>query len=448
MLAHEAFVTLATTDSYSKGAVVVAKSLRRHGTTRSIVVMVTPNISSSARSALEEVFDQVVVVDLLDSEDYLRLSLLGRPELGVTFTKIHCWTLVQFNKCVFLDADTLVLGNVDDLFSREELAAAPDPGWPDCFNSGVFVFRPSLQTHALLVQHAAQHGSFDGGDQGLLNSFFSSWPHTDLSKHLPFIYNLSASTVYSYLPAFKRFGHQAKIVHFLGSTKPWNSSAGSSSRTMGRYVDMWWTEYRDQNQSQNRNQKSSSSSLSSSSSSPSANNQRDLPFVSYTKTTVKQKKGTGVRQSRGVKNIQFKETREILRISAPLPPPPPSPQDPTVTQVLSQLPPSPQPEAPPTAEKKEEEEEEESMRCELSEVEEASAEEEEQEEEEDEDVDLENLEEEIISSSEGEVDGTYPSDADSEDDEEHRRQWEIGQADYLGRDAFENIQKMLDRFLG
>lgn len=43
-----------------------------------------------------------------------------------------------------------------------------------------------------------------GGDQGLLNSFFSSWPVEDISKHLPFVYNLSASSVYSYLPAFQQ----------------------------------------------------------------------------------------------------------------------------------------------------------------------------------------------------------------------------------------------------
>lgn len=55
-----------------------------------------------------------------------------------------------------------VLSNVDELFERGEFSAAPDPGWPDCFNSGVFVFQPSLQTHSLLLQHAAEHGSFDG----------------------------------------------------------------------------------------------------------------------------------------------------------------------------------------------------------------------------------------------------------------------------------------------
>uniref|UniRef100_A0A3Q0S5Q1 glycogenin glucosyltransferase n=1 Tax=Amphilophus citrinellus TaxID=61819 RepID=A0A3Q0S5Q1_AMPCI len=148
-----AFVTLATTDSYCMGATVVARSLRRHGTTRHIVVMITPNISEQSRLALKNVFDDVIVVDVMDSEDSLHLSLLGRPELGITFTKIHCWTLTQYSKCVFLDADTLVLCNVDELFERDELSAAPDPGWPDCFNSGVFVFRPSLHTHTRLLDH-------------------------------------------------------------------------------------------------------------------------------------------------------------------------------------------------------------------------------------------------------------------------------------------------------
>lgn len=49
--AGEAFVTLVTSDSYCMGAVVVARSLRRHGTTRSIVVMVTPNVSEQSRWA-------------------------------------------------------------------------------------------------------------------------------------------------------------------------------------------------------------------------------------------------------------------------------------------------------------------------------------------------------------------------------------------------------------
>lgn len=55
-----------------------------------------------------------------------------------------------------------VLANCDELFDREEFSAAPDPGWPDCFNSGVFVYVPSLETYKNLVEFAKSKGSFDG----------------------------------------------------------------------------------------------------------------------------------------------------------------------------------------------------------------------------------------------------------------------------------------------
>lgn len=58
---------------------------------------------------LQSVFDEVKEVNILDSGDTENLRLLARPELGITFTKFHCWKLTQFEKCVFLDADTLVL---------------------------------------------------------------------------------------------------------------------------------------------------------------------------------------------------------------------------------------------------------------------------------------------------------------------------------------------------
>lgn len=76
----------------------------------------SPTLLCLTRISLNNVFDEVIEVDLMDSRDNVHLSLLGRPELGVTFTKIHCWTLTQYRKCVFLDADTLVselLGLVD-----------------------------------------------------------------------------------------------------------------------------------------------------------------------------------------------------------------------------------------------------------------------------------------------------------------------------------------------
>ncbi|KAM5290570.1 glycogenin-2 isoform 1-T3 [Glossophaga mutica] len=248
----QAFVTLATNDVYCQGALVLGQSLRTQRATRRLVVLVTPQVSRLLRLLLAKVFDEVVEVDLMDSADYVHLAFLRRPELGVTLTKLHCWALTQYSKCVFLDADTLVLSNVDELFERRELSAAPDPGWPDCFNSGVFVFRPSLDTHRLLLRHATEHGSFDGADQGLLNSFFSSWPTADIQTHLPFVYNLSSNAAYTYGPAFQQFGSGAKVVHFLGSAKPWNykynpqtgsvseEGSGGAPRHQLSFLNLWW----------------------------------------------------------------------------------------------------------------------------------------------------------------------------------------------------------------
>jgi len=129
-VASEAWVTLATNDSYAIGVLVLANSLRAVKSSRPLVVMITNQVSSAMRlvflvfnyssykrlnistivtlrARLAEVAS-VQEVNVMDSADTAHLALLARPELGITFTKLHCWTLTQYSKCVFLDADTLV----------------------------------------------------------------------------------------------------------------------------------------------------------------------------------------------------------------------------------------------------------------------------------------------------------------------------------------------------
>ncbi|CAF1414695.1 unnamed protein product [Adineta ricciae] len=186
------------------------------------IVLISNHLSDLIKQTLETSFDELVIVEELNSNDVEHLTLLSRPELGITFTKINCWLLEQYEKCVFLDSDCVVRRPIDDLFQREELSAAPDAGWPDCFNSGVFVFKPSKETFRQLMNFASQqNSSFDGGDQGLLNDFFSNWRTGDISRHLPFTYNVTANAFYSYLPAVTRFRNDIHVVHFAGATKPW-----------------------------------------------------------------------------------------------------------------------------------------------------------------------------------------------------------------------------------
>uniref|UniRef100_A0A5K3FWD1 glycogenin glucosyltransferase n=1 Tax=Mesocestoides corti TaxID=53468 RepID=A0A5K3FWD1_MESCO len=222
------FVTLATNDAYAIGALILGHSLRQTGTKNELTIIITEGVPHNFRELLRGVFDNVVVVKPLQNLNTRNLSLLRRPELGITYSKLYCWKLIEFTKGVFLDADTIVLQNIDDLFDREELSAAPDASWPDIFNSGVFVFRPSLKTFAELCELAKTKGSFDGGDQGLLNEYFSGWGSETLDRHLPFIYNCSCwiplpdrPVFYTRPPAWKKFGNQVKVAHFAGLEKPW-----------------------------------------------------------------------------------------------------------------------------------------------------------------------------------------------------------------------------------
>ncbi|KAJ1741957.1 glycogenin glucosyltransferase [Coemansia sp. RSA 1821] len=263
-----AYITLVTSDAYVDGALVLLHSLRRTLTPHSILCLVTPvTLSHDSLQRLQHHFDGVIETDLHESYDTCNLTLLGRPDLRSTLTKIQLWHPALFGAWTaicYLDADTLVRQSIDDIFSRfydwrsdnpawEQgglVAAAPDTGWPDCFNSGVLLLAPGLECYQALQRRAAQsNASFDGADQGLLNEHFADWSQTKPYRRLPFLYNATANVYYTYEPALQRFGHDVRVVHFIGISKPWHwertaggqlQSDSSTSERWRQLVNLWW----------------------------------------------------------------------------------------------------------------------------------------------------------------------------------------------------------------
>lgn len=308
-------MTLVTTDSYVVGALVLGLSIRKEcpsvDSGERLLVCLCPKgdwLAPDSIASLRLVYDQIRLVEILDSHDKDRLNLLGRSELGCTLTKIHVWGLTDLRKVIFMDSDMLVLRSMDSLFSAVQVcsgncscgseclcpcdsvkikskdeekiklresnarcccgplfAASPDSGWPDCFNSGLFVCVPSLKVFNAL-SHCIEEGecSFDGADQGLLNNFFSEWSHapalsvenlnfttnplddttnTNLCRRLPFIFNMTINGEYGYLPALVHNLDGIHAVHFIGRRKPWMIS-GTSTRTghpaIDSFYDKWW----------------------------------------------------------------------------------------------------------------------------------------------------------------------------------------------------------------
>ncbi len=236
------FVTLVTKDRYVPGAMVLAASLRRVNTKHPIYVIVSSNgLSEHSRGLLANSFDRVIELDVLKSHQTQNLELLGRTDLAETWTKLHVFNPIHFpgiDAIAYLDADTLPQKNIDDIFDYVKdavFAAAPDVGWPDCFNSGVFVTQPSHLLFDSIMKFLRVHGSFDGGDQGILNAFFSNWsldrdrqPDAYPTRRLPFSFNVTPSANYTYLPAFNQHRHSIRVLHFIGPSKPWDYTRDSN----------------------------------------------------------------------------------------------------------------------------------------------------------------------------------------------------------------------------
>ena len=238
---REAFVSLLTNDSYLPGAEVLLHSLRRSGTTRRLVVLVTDAVSAHARTKLLRRCDDVKVVDAIPNPHASRPDQAGKCWVDSGYTKLQIWALEDYDAVVYVDVDAVVCENVDDLFDLDvDLAAAPDVFPPDYFNAGVLVIKPDRKVYDRLLALAPTAPSHDGGDTGFLNHAFPDWfsgANPRLGR-LPFKYNaqrtmhwMTAKAAPGYWEAVK----PVKILHFSSAPKPWQAPDKKGELEM-----VWW----------------------------------------------------------------------------------------------------------------------------------------------------------------------------------------------------------------
>lgn len=189
---------------------------------------------------VQTVYDDIVPVQQIQNRQPANLYVMDRPDLIATFTKIELWRQTQYKRIVYLDADMVCLRAPNELLRLDtKFAAAPDIGWPDCFNSGMMVLNPNMGDYYALLALAQRGISFDGGDQGLLNMHFREW------ERVSFAYNCTPSGNYQYVPAYRHFQSSISAVHFIGKDKPWTLGRENkyNSGVYGDLLARWWAVY-------------------------------------------------------------------------------------------------------------------------------------------------------------------------------------------------------------
>ncbi|KAH0680452.1 hypothetical protein KY284_021537 [Solanum tuberosum] len=210
---REAYATvLHSSGKYVCGAITLAQSLLRTGTRRDLVLLLDDTIPEPKRDALVKAGWKLRLIERIrnaraDKNSYNKYN----------YSKFRLWQLTDYEKVVFIDADIIVLRNIDILFQFPQLSATGNDG--SIFNSGVMVIEPSICTFNMLMQHTKDIISYNGGDQGFLNEIFVWWHR--LPRRVNFFKNFeNLNEVSAKNQLFEADPPQLYAVHYLG-LKPW-----------------------------------------------------------------------------------------------------------------------------------------------------------------------------------------------------------------------------------
>ncbi|KAM3242333.1 hypothetical protein ACQJBY_054795 [Aegilops geniculata] len=225
--AEEAYVTLLYGDEFVLGVRVLGKSIRDMGTRRDLVVLVSDGVSDYSRKLLEADGFMVKHITLLANPNQVRPTRFW----GV-YTKLKIFNMTTYRKVVYLDADTVVVKSIEDLFNCGKFCA--NLKHSERMNSGVMVVEPSETLFKDMMNKVDSLPSYTGGDQGFLNSYYAEFANSrvyDPNKPLtPELETQRLSTLYNadvglYMLANKWMvdEKELRIIHYtLGPLKPWD----------------------------------------------------------------------------------------------------------------------------------------------------------------------------------------------------------------------------------
>lgn len=219
----KAFVSCLSTDNYLNGILVLYQSLMDTNTKYPFYCLVSDQVSEETRNSLEKVGVHVIVREAVSVS-----GITNRPMEGwdYTYFKFRLFELTEFEKLVYLDADMIVMRNIDALFDEKAIAICQDgyqftgiKGKENCgCNSGLMVIEPDAELfHKLVAELPAAMERGLSGDQEVLNLFL------DGNTWLPAYYNMTPNMIDKACYREKYFDFRYKdirVVHFIWKMKP------------------------------------------------------------------------------------------------------------------------------------------------------------------------------------------------------------------------------------
>ncbi len=267
-----AWVTLLTQSAYLPGIEALHRSLRASGSPWPLVVMVTAAIDEPSRQQLQQAGCRVVKVPDIGPDPALAHHY-ANARFAEVWSKLAVWTLTDYQRVAFLDADMLVVKNMDEVFTLplpegaiaachacrcnpNKIASYPASWQPEnCYyswcddpqmhghppasldnylNGGFLVLTPDNTVYQQMMQQLAAKEDISDwafAEQDFLNAFFRD-------RWVPLHYGYNAlKTLPLQHPKIWDFG-RVKNIHYI-IDKPWEKrpQRGDQGYELHR---LWW----------------------------------------------------------------------------------------------------------------------------------------------------------------------------------------------------------------
>ena len=221
-----AIVTYLCNDKFLFGALALRQSISRNSPLTlnqvDLVCICLEDVSFASRKVLNEYGFRTIVYSKSEYIYSKRTDFLDRysEKSWMTFTKLKIFSLIQYQKILYIDADAFVRRDISDLFEIASPFAAYNDQTALNFdnrglNSGVMLISPSLESFESILANVDK--KFAGGhtDQSLLQALFPIYYR--LSKSYNTLYKANSRLSFSKSCAEYFESH---IYHFNGP-KPW-----------------------------------------------------------------------------------------------------------------------------------------------------------------------------------------------------------------------------------
>ncbi|MBR4721118.1 MAG: hypothetical protein IK057_05085 [Clostridia bacterium] len=226
-----AYVTVMTNDQYECGVLALWHSVKKAGCRQPFIAMISSNVSEAVKKRLQKLMKIVEFSEDIQIDSEIVKDNTGFFEKwNTTFFKLKVLQLCEYDKIVMLDADMIVMKNLDNLFEHphmscvytEKLREGDNPR----INSGMMVLEPSQELYETMInaiaptKHVCEGKAI--GDQDVFEFVYSDWTKKK-ELHLEPTYNCYHTDIDDYIKNREFKFEEIYIIHYT-LNKPWEIS--------------------------------------------------------------------------------------------------------------------------------------------------------------------------------------------------------------------------------